>query len=882
MTKLRTAIFGIVVLVGLAVVVLVLFAQGTLVLPNSDEDEIAAEFGAAVITRKDLRTFKDLDGTLEYGSSVQISPGGSGTLTYLAAEGFQLDRGSVVFRLHSSISDAEIKSADQQIASARAAVAQAELALENLIQPATPAQIASANATVAQAEFALENLIAPATPAQIASSNAAVAQAELALENLIAPATPAQIASANAAVAQAEFVLENLNEPATPAQIASANAAVAQAEFALENLNEPATPTQIASANAAVAQAELAQTNLEEPATPAQIASANAAVAQAELALENLIATATPAQIASANGAVAQAEANLSTARGSVETALASRTIAHQAFCDTESNSFPPVFSYSHPICPVDVMLLSENEKNVLLDMIKDDHLSAQANNLLNTLQGYQSALGSRLSAENSLTDARTNLTEIDEPPTTTQLTQASESLKSAKENRATLDDLPTDTEFAQASESLKSAQEQRSALDEPPTVAELAQASESLKSAQENRVALDDPPTDSELVQASESLKSAQENRVALDDPPTASELVQASESLKSAQENRAALDDRPTASELAQASESLKSAQENRAALDDPPSATELAQSEASLESARASLDTALAIRDGLKEGPSAGVLMFGDSPAWREFQNGMTPGEDIRQLEENLVALGHGSFESLIVDQNFDTETADAIRQMQVDLGLTATGEIAFRDVIFLPGTSVVESSSSYPSLGATITPSSTLVSLFSIERVETQIVQDGNIWTTAESLQRVITTIEVADQRLIDVGSEVRIELPDESIVTGAVIEIGSIAVVPQGGQNDPYLEVTVAIDGDVNLYEWTGAPVTASITKNLAEGVLSVPVTSLLALLGGGYALEVIEPTSTRLVPVDAGVYADGWVEVTGLGLEAGIEVVTPQ
>ncbi len=778
MTKLRTAIFGIVVLVGLAVVVLVLFAQGTLVLPNSDEDEIVAEFGAAVITRKDLRTFKDLDGTLEYGSSVQISPGGSGTLTYLAAEGSQLDRGSVVFRLHSSISDAEIKSADQQIASARAAVAQAELALENLIQPATPAQIASANATVAQAEFALENLIAPATPAQIASANASVAQAEL--------------------------VQENLNEPATPAQIASANAAVAQAELVL--------------------------TNLIESATPAQIASANAAVAQAELALENLNATATPAQIASANGAVAQAEANLSTARGSVETALASRTIAHQAFCDTESNFRLPVFSYSHPICPVDVVLLSENEKNVLLAMIKDDYLSAQANNLLNTLQGYQSALGSRLSAENSLTDARTNLAEIDEPPTTTQLAQASESLKSAKENRTALDDLPTDTELAQASESLKSAQEQRSALDEPPTVAELAQASESLKSTQETRAALDDPPTASELVQASESLKSAQENR----------------------------------------------------AALDDPPSATELAQSEASLESARASLDTALAIRDGLKEGPSAGVLMFGDSPAWREFQNGMTPGEDIRQLEENLVALGHGSFESLIVDQNFDNETADAIRQMQVDLGLTATGEIAFRDVIFLPGTSVVESSSSYPSLGATITPSSTLVSLFSIERVETQIVQDGNIWTTTESLQRVITTIEVADQRLIDVGSEVRIELPDESIVTGAVIDIGSIAVVPQGGQNDPYLEVTVAIDGDVNLYEWTGAPVTASITKNLAEGVLSVPVTSLLALLGGGYALEVIEPTSTRLVPVDAGVYADGWVEVTGLGLEAGIEVVTPQ
>jgi peptidoglycan hydrolase-like protein with peptidoglycan-binding domain len=821
---------GIVALVGLAVVILVLFAQGTLDFPNSDEDETAAEFATAVLARKDLRTFKDLDGVLEYGDSVQISPSGSGVLTHIAPEGSQLDRGAVIFRLYKSIGDTDITIADQQIASASASVASAQLALQNLNTPATIAQIASANASVASAQLALDNLNEPATPAQIASANASVASAQLALDNLNEPATPAQIASANASVASAQLALDNLNEPATPSQIASANASVASAQFALNNLN--ATPTL------------------------AQIASADAAIIQAQLALDNLKDGPTPEQIASANRAIAQAEANLATAQIGVDTAWASRRIAHQAFCDAEENAEPPVFLYLPPICPVDAVALADSEKNTLLNMIGGDYLIAQANSLLNAYQGHQAALGSSVSAENSLANARDNLDALNEPP--------------------------TNADLAQASATLIQAQEQRDTLDDPPTATQIAQASESLLSALENRAALDEPPTIDELAQASESLKSAQEHRAALDEPPGPDALAQASESLKSAQEHRAELDELPEPDALAQASESLKSAQEHRAELDEPPEPDAFAQAEASLKSARASLDIALANRDDLIEGPSAGVLMFGDVPAWREFQFGMSPGVDVNQLEQNLLALGYGSTESLNIDQIFDAETAAAITKMQVDLGIVATGRIAFGDVTFLPGTSVVESSPSFPSLGSAIALGSTLISLTPIERTETQIAQNGNISMTSESLQRVETTIEVADQDLIDIGSEVRIELPDESIVTGAVIEIGSIAVVPQGGQNDPYLEVTVAIQGDADLYEWTGAPVTASITKTLAENTLAAPVTSLLALLGGGYALEIIQPNSTRLVPVEAGVYADGWVEVTGQGLEDGVEVVTPQ
>ena len=323
----------------------------------------------------------------------------------------------------------------------------------------------------------------------------------------------------------------------------------------------------------------------------------------------------------------------------------------------------------------------------------------------------------------------------------------------------------------------------------------------------------------------------------------------------------------------ELAQASAALEAAQEQRAALDEPPSLTELAQSRASLESARASLDTALAISSGLIEGPSAAVFMFGDIPAWREFREGMKPGEDVRQLKQNLVSLGYGPPESLRVDQNFDTETSDAIKKLQADLGLATTVRIVFGDVIFCPGKSVVESLSAFPSLGTAVSPGATLVSLIPTERIE-------GVSNAIESVQRVRTSIEVADQDLIGVGSEVRIELPDETVVPGTVREIGSIAVIPPTG--NPYLEVSVAIDGNTSLPQWTGAPVTVSITKRLSSNVLAAPVTSLLALLGGGYALEVVERESTRLVPVEAGVYDDGWVEVTGSGLEAGTEVVLPR
>ena len=338
------------------------------------------------------------------------------------------------------------------------------------------------------------------------------------------------------------------------------------------------------------------------------------------------------------------------------------------------------------------------------------------------------------------------------------------------------------------------------------------------------------------------------------------------------------------PSEKQITQATESLKSAREQRAALDELPVEKQLVQLNASLDAAKTSLSIAVSVKGDLIEGSFATVLMFGDIPVWRDFKEGMSPGEDIKQLEENLLALGYVSSDSFSVDNKFDIGTVEAIEKMQNELNLVIKGEIDFGEVVFSPGKSIVEASSSFPSIGTYVTTDSVAVSLTPIERTQMEISPLGKVSTRTESLQRVSTSLEVSSQDLIEVGSEVNIELPDESVVKGRVIDIGNVAVLPQSGQSgDPYLEVSVAMEEDLSLPEWTGATVTVSITKELAENVLSVPVTSLLALLDGGYALEVQESGSiTKLVPVKTGIYADGWVEVTGQGLEAGTEVVMPK
>ena len=68
-----------------------------------------------------------------------------------------------------------------------------------------------------------------------------------------------------------------------------------------------------------------------------------------------------------------------------------------------------------------------------------------------------------------------------------------------------------------------------------------------------------------------------------------------------------------------------------------------------------------------------------------------------------------------------------------------------------------------------------------------------------------------------------------------------------------------------------------APVQAAFTARTRKDVLPVPVGALLALSGGGYA---VQQPGGRLIGVQTGMIAKGLVEVSGQELREGMKVVT--
>ena len=70
----------------------------------------------------------------------------------------------------------------------------------------------------------------------------------------------------------------------------------------------------------------------------------------------------------------------------------------------------------------------------------------------------------------------------------------------------------------------------------------------------------------------------------------------------------------------------------------------------------------------------------------------------------------------------------------------------------------------------------------------------------------------------------------------------------------------------------------------AITTASVSDALVVPVAALLALANGGYAVELVAADGTHsLVGVTLGLFddADGLVQITGSGVQAGARVVVP-
>ena len=139
----------------------------------------------------------------------------------------------------------------------------------------------------------------------------------------------------------------------------------------------------------------------------------------------------------------------------------------------------------------------------------------------------------------------------------------------------------------------------------------------------------------------------------------------------------------------------------------------------------------------------------------------------------------------------------------------------------------------------------------------------------------------------------VGERVTVEMPDGSTVKGTVTQVSSVAQTSSssnsdsnsgGGSGAPSatIPVTVALTGrHRSLAGLDQAAVSVNFVQQQARHVLSVPVTALLATAGGGYNVQQAAPPH-GLIAVTPGLFAAGYVQISGSGVYAGLQVTDSQ
>jgi peptidoglycan hydrolase-like protein with peptidoglycan-binding domain len=262
---------------------------------------------------------------------------------------------------------------------------------------------------------------------------------------------------------------------------------------------------------------------------------------------------------------------------------------------------------------------------------------------------------------------------------------------------------------------------------------------------------------------------------------------------------------------------------------------------------------------------DGQRRGIVMYGTRPMWRTLSEDVESGFDVKQLEQNLYALRHLAKKE--VDGTWDDETTEAVERFQKKQRLEVDGVLEAGDIVFVP--EAVRVGTHTASVGDRVGPGSPLY--------------DGT------STRRTVTVdLGVSDLDLVAVDLPVTIELPDGSTVDGTVREIGrtvqedtSEQGFPTGESGEPTVEVTIDLAEAEALAAYDASPVRVEVIREARTDVLAVPVHALVALLEGGYAVEVVaDDGSTRLVGVETGLFDSGWVEVRG-DLSAGLPVVVP-
>jgi hypothetical protein len=261
---------------------------------------------------------------------------------------------------------------------------------------------------------------------------------------------------------------------------------------------------------------------------------------------------------------------------------------------------------------------------------------------------------------------------------------------------------------------------------------------------------------------------------------------------------------------------------------------------------------------------------VLMTGRIPAWRAMAPGISDGPDVAELERNLIALGYAGGLFTSPGDVWTAATTAAVERWQLAAGLPVTGQIDLGRVLFLPGP--VRTGAPAIAAGDPASPGQAPYQVTTGHRVVTVPLNP----VSAPPVTR---------------GEQVTVILPSGVSARARVTAIGPPAPSGSGtastAGSSPGAAATTVLTVTPARPRRTGTasdvPVQVSLTTHVASGVLAVPVSALLALTGGGYGLEVVEPSGAhRLAGVHTGVFAGSLVQVSGPRITAGTTVVVAQ
>jgi len=232
----------------------------------------------------------------------------------------------------------------------------------------------------------------------------------------------------------------------------------------------------------------------------------------------------------------------------------------------------------------------------------------------------------------------------------------------------------------------------------------------------------------------------------------------------------------------------------------------------------------------------------------------------GIDIQQLEAALASLGYDAEGTLIVDGVYSPETTQAVLAFQAATGLEQDGILNLGEIIFLPGS--VQVTSQLTTKGSWVGVGSVIMGISLSE----QVVQFG---------------LPAKNQALLAVGDAVIIELPDNTEVPAAILSVSQVGTQLDNGQ--VVFEILIALDDPTVAAGLDEAPVDVIIIIDSVEDVMAIPVSALVALLEGGYAVEVDAGNdTTQYIAVEVGFFSsNNLIEITSGELQPGDQVILP-